>query len=159
MLICSLSRQPTQKRRQPVAENAGTMRGARSGGLPANTGTWPSRSSFRQLPSCAVALLLLGSPRKQRFKKRPKHGYVSNEGAHTKKEEANKTKKARCQAHSTCLLQVPTGAIYFGEPGTNGQHSFYQLMHQGAALRGRGHGAWGKDSLWRMLGARCLRNW
>ena len=27
--------------------------------------------------------------------------------------------------------QVPTGAIYFGEPGTNGQHSFYQLMHQG----------------------------
>ena len=27
--------------------------------------------------------------------------------------------------------EVPTGAIYFGEPGTNGQHSFYQLMHQG----------------------------
>ncbi|CAE7850962.1 PGIC1 [Symbiodinium microadriaticum] len=29
---------------------------------------------------------------------------------------------------------VPTGAIYFGEPGTNGQHSFYQLMHQGRAI-------------------------
>ena len=25
----------------------------------------------------------------------------------------------------------PTGAIYWGEPGTNGQHSFYQLIHQG----------------------------
>ena len=24
-----------------------------------------------------------------------------------------------------------TGPIYFGEPGTNGQHSFYQLIHQG----------------------------
>ncbi|CAJ1430865.1 unnamed protein product, partial [Effrenium voratum] len=29
---------------------------------------------------------------------------------------------------------VPTGAIYFGEPGTNGQHSFYQLMHQGRVI-------------------------
>jgi glucose-6-phosphate isomerase len=27
-----------------------------------------------------------------------------------------------------------TGAIYWGEPGTNGQHSFYQLIHQGAHL-------------------------
>jgi len=27
-----------------------------------------------------------------------------------------------------------TGAIYFGEPGTNGQHSFYQLMHQGRVI-------------------------
>lgn len=27
-----------------------------------------------------------------------------------------------------------TGAIYWGEPGTNGQHSFYQLMHQGTKL-------------------------
>src|SRR5207248_439352 len=24
--------------------------------------------------------------------------------------------------------------IYFGEPGTNGQHSFYQLLHQGTPL-------------------------
>merc|ERR1712151_1205890 len=29
---------------------------------------------------------------------------------------------------------VGTGAIYFGEPGTNGQHSFYQLMHQGRVI-------------------------
>jgi glucose-6-phosphate isomerase len=27
-----------------------------------------------------------------------------------------------------------TGAIYWGEPGTNGQHSFYQLLHQGTRL-------------------------
>jgi len=27
-----------------------------------------------------------------------------------------------------------TGPIYFGEPGTNGQHSFYQLIHQGTRL-------------------------
>ena len=26
-----------------------------------------------------------------------------------------------------------TGAIFWGEPGTNGQHSFYQLLHQGTA--------------------------
>ena len=27
----------------------------------------------------------------------------------------------------------PTGAIVWGEPGTNGQHSFYQLIHQGTS--------------------------
>jgi len=27
-----------------------------------------------------------------------------------------------------------TSAIYFGEPGTNGQHSFYQMIHQGTKL-------------------------
>ncbi|KAH7648729.1 glucose-phosphate isomerase [Cryptosporidium bovis] len=27
--------------------------------------------------------------------------------------------------------KIQTGAIYFGEPGTNAQHSFYQLLHQG----------------------------
>ena len=28
----------------------------------------------------------------------------------------------------------PTGPIFWGEPGTNGQHSFYQLIHQGTHL-------------------------
>ena len=28
----------------------------------------------------------------------------------------------------------PTGPVLFGEPGTNGQHSFYQLIHQGTHL-------------------------
>ena len=31
-------------------------------------------------------------------------------------------------------VEVNTGAIYWGEPGTNGQHSFYQLIHQGTTL-------------------------
>ncbi|MCB9667443.1 MAG: glucose-6-phosphate isomerase [Myxococcales bacterium] len=31
-------------------------------------------------------------------------------------------------------LDVDTGPIYWGEPGTNGQHSFYQLLHQGTRL-------------------------
>ena len=31
-------------------------------------------------------------------------------------------------------VDVDTGQIYFGEPGTNGQHSFYQLIHQGTRL-------------------------
>src|ERR1700753_2096637 len=31
-------------------------------------------------------------------------------------------------------VDYDTGAIFWGEPGTNGQHSFYQLIHQGARL-------------------------
>ena len=31
-------------------------------------------------------------------------------------------------------LSYDTGPIYWGEPGTNGQHSFYQLIHQGTRL-------------------------
>ncbi|MGC1418876.1 MAG: glucose-6-phosphate isomerase, partial [Acidimicrobiales bacterium] len=31
-------------------------------------------------------------------------------------------------------LDYQTGAIYWGEPGTNGQHSFYQLIHQGTTI-------------------------
>ena len=31
-------------------------------------------------------------------------------------------------------VEVDTGAVFWGEPGTNGQHSFYQLIHQGTAL-------------------------
>jgi glucose-6-phosphate isomerase len=31
-------------------------------------------------------------------------------------------------------VTCPTGPIYWGEPGTNGQHSFYQLIHQGTRL-------------------------
>ncbi len=29
------------------------------------------------------------------------------------------------------LVECPTGPVVWGEPGTNGQHSFYQLIHQG----------------------------
>ena len=31
-------------------------------------------------------------------------------------------------------VDYDTGPIYWGEPGTNGQHSFYQLIHQGTKL-------------------------
>jgi glucose-6-phosphate isomerase len=31
-------------------------------------------------------------------------------------------------------VDYDTGAVYWGEPGTNGQHSFYQLLHQGTRL-------------------------
>jgi len=31
-------------------------------------------------------------------------------------------------------VDYQTGAVYWGEPGTNGQHSFYQLLHQGTKL-------------------------
>ena len=31
-------------------------------------------------------------------------------------------------------VDYETGAVYWGEPGTNGQHSFYQLLHQGTKL-------------------------
>ncbi|MBV8383871.1 MAG: glucose-6-phosphate isomerase, partial [Planctomycetaceae bacterium] len=31
-------------------------------------------------------------------------------------------------------VSYATGQIYWGEPGTNGQHSFYQLIHQGTRL-------------------------
>ncbi len=31
-------------------------------------------------------------------------------------------------------VNYPTGPIIYGEPGTNGQHSFYQLLHQGTDI-------------------------
>jgi glucose-6-phosphate isomerase len=35
---------------------------------------------------------------------------------------------------SGTAVNYQTGPIYWGEPGTNGQHSFYQLIHQGTRL-------------------------
>ncbi len=32
------------------------------------------------------------------------------------------------------VVDYPTAPIYWGEPGTNGQHSFFQLLHQGTRL-------------------------
>jgi glucose-6-phosphate isomerase len=32
------------------------------------------------------------------------------------------------------VVDHQTGAVFWGEPGTNGQHSFYQLIHQGTKL-------------------------
>ena len=35
---------------------------------------------------------------------------------------------------AAAAVNYETGPIYWGEPGTNGQHSFYQLIHQGTRL-------------------------
>jgi len=44
--------------------------------------------------------------------------------------ESNGKRVTRDGVEVTCQ----TGPIYWGEPGTNGQHSFYQLIHQGTRL-------------------------
>ncbi len=36
--------------------------------------------------------------------------------------------------HDGAPVDYQTGPVYWGEPGTNGQHSFYQLIHQGTRL-------------------------
>ena len=36
--------------------------------------------------------------------------------------------------HDGTVVTCDTGEIYWGEPGTNGQHAFFQLMHQGTRL-------------------------
>jgi glucose-6-phosphate isomerase len=36
--------------------------------------------------------------------------------------------------HNGAAVDYQTSPIYWGEPGTNGQHSFYQLLHQGTRL-------------------------
>ncbi len=40
----------------------------------------------------------------------------------------------KCVTIEGTPVDYPTGPIYWGEPGTNGQHSFYQLIHQGTRL-------------------------
>lgn len=40
----------------------------------------------------------------------------------------------KCVQMDGSACTTSTGALYFGEPGTNGQHSFYQLLHQGRAV-------------------------
>ncbi len=36
--------------------------------------------------------------------------------------------------HSGAPVETATGPVVFGEPGTNGQHAFYQLLHQGTQI-------------------------
>jgi glucose-6-phosphate isomerase len=40
----------------------------------------------------------------------------------------------RVTLDGTAISDYQTGPIFWGEPGTNGQHSFYQLIHQGTKL-------------------------
>ncbi len=39
----------------------------------------------------------------------------------------------KCVRLDGAPVDYETGAIFWGEPGTNGQHSFYQLLHQGTS--------------------------
>jgi glucose-6-phosphate isomerase len=64
-------------------------------------------------------------------------------------------------------VTYPTGPIYWGEPGTNGQHSFYQLIHQGTRLIPCDFIAFGEalnplgpqhDMLWRTFSPRARRS-
>lgn len=59
-------------------------------------------------------------------------------------------------------LPFPSGPVVWGEPGTNGQHAFYQLIHQGTrvvpcefVLVARGHEP-GLEHQHRLLVANCL---
>ncbi|MBV7409961.1 glucose-6-phosphate isomerase [Maritimibacter sp. DP1N21-5] len=59
-------------------------------------------------------------------------------------------------------LPVPSGPVVWGEPGTNGQHAFYQLIHQGTQVvpceflvAARGHEA-DLDGQHQLLVANCL---
>ena len=40
----------------------------------------------------------------------------------------------KCVTLDGAPVDCQTGAVFWGEPGTNGQHSFYQLIHQGTKL-------------------------
>jgi len=40
----------------------------------------------------------------------------------------------KCVTLDSQPVDYETGAVFWGEPGTNGQHSFYQLIHQGTKL-------------------------
>ncbi len=49
-------------------------------------------------------------------------------------EQADMESNGKRITHDGELVAYKTGPVLFGEPGTNGQHSFYQLLHQGTWL-------------------------
>ncbi len=49
-------------------------------------------------------------------------------------QQADMESNGKFMARSGKRVDYNTGAILWGEPGTNGQHSFYQLIHQGTRL-------------------------
>ncbi|MEM0928424.1 MAG: glucose-6-phosphate isomerase [Pseudomonadota bacterium] len=46
-------------------------------------------------------------------------------------QQADMESNGKGRRHDGSAVGYPTGPILFGEPGTNGQHAFYQLIHQG----------------------------
>ena len=49
-------------------------------------------------------------------------------------QQADMESNGKFMTRSGERVDYPTGPIIWGEPGTNGQHSFYQLIHQGTRL-------------------------
>ncbi|MFH1996022.1 MAG: glucose-6-phosphate isomerase [Candidatus Omnitrophota bacterium] len=49
-------------------------------------------------------------------------------------QQGNMESNGKCVDRSGSVVTYPTGPIIWGEPGTNGQHAFYQLIHQGTRL-------------------------
>jgi glucose-6-phosphate isomerase len=49
-------------------------------------------------------------------------------------QQADMESNGKCVDRNGKRVRYPTGPIIWGEPGTNGQHAFYQLIHQGTRL-------------------------
>ena len=49
-------------------------------------------------------------------------------------QQGNMESNGKCTDRNGDLVEYQTGPIIWGEPGTNGQHAFYQLIHQGTKL-------------------------
>ncbi len=49
-------------------------------------------------------------------------------------QQADMESNGKCVDRNGEFVEYETGAIIWGEPGTNGQHAFYQLIHQGTEL-------------------------
>ncbi|MFH1848548.1 MAG: glucose-6-phosphate isomerase [Candidatus Omnitrophota bacterium] len=49
-------------------------------------------------------------------------------------QQGNMESNGKCMDRSGGDVTYQTGPVVWGEPGTNGQHAFYQLMHQGTKL-------------------------
>ena len=80
--------------------------------LDALIGVW--ERNFLQIPCTAVL------PYSQGLSRFPAH-----------LQQLDMESNGKCVNRSGEPVAYPTGPAVFGEPGTNGQHSFYQLLHQG----------------------------
>jgi len=49
-------------------------------------------------------------------------------------QQANMESNGKCVDRKGQIVDYQTGPVIWGEPGTNGQHAFYQLIHQGTKL-------------------------
>jgi len=83
--------------------------------LDALIGVW--ERNFLKLPSTAVL------PYSQALSRFPAH-----------LQQMDMESNGKRVSRSGELLKYQTGPVIFGEPGTNGQHSFFQLLHQGTDI-------------------------